>query len=336
MKKPIIHTVLALVAAAALSGCNSIHELPDGNAVDPTSVKVGLSLNMDFSFDNDTDANRPASDENSEYDIRYIVDVFALSGPDKGKCTQRIILNDCSPENNSHNYKTSLNLHAGLYEFRVWVDFVNKGTCEDLYYEAGDLRQVCISMPYQGCVNAKDAFCGTQEVDLTAYRNDYFAEHEVKMKLERPFGKFKIVATDLDKFVSSIRDAASDGPVSAKISYSGYFPCGYDVTRRAARAEYFETGVHFTGAVTGYSDTQAILASDYVFICEENSTVANAEMTVYDGKGRVISRVSNLRIPIRRGAVTEVSGEFLTKTVGGGGVGIDGSFDGDIDIVLPD
>ena len=83
------------------------------------------------------------------------------------------------------------------------------------------------------------------------------------------------------------------------------------------------------------------LAADYILADEQGSGVTVTVEVREKGVGKaVLSRSSGLEIPYRRGHTTTVTGRFLTAGSGGGGgsssggidIGIDGDYDGEINI----
>ena len=185
------------------------------------------------------------------------------------------------------------------------------------------------------------------------------------MTLQRTCGKFRIRTNDLAELAARrrtlqespgprVRPANPDGirtggeskagsdaagiippvPVTVLVSYSSYFPCGYNVTTGYATGGDFRTDVAFTGAVSELGATSAVLAFDYVFICTE-STVVYADIEAYDAAGGLISRNTGIRVPLERGKLTTVEGAFLTQSYDNGDIGIDDRFDGEIVVTLP-
>ena len=94
------------------------------------------------------------------------------------------------------------------------------------------------------------------------------------------------------------------------------------------------TGVNFVSSISETStegDGTATLGWDYVMVNGEESSVTMA-LGLYNDEGQLVGQSSTLNVPIKRGGITVVKDDFLTKTASGGGIGIDPSFDGDINI----
>ncbi len=355
----------ALIAcfSAGLSGCSSFHEWPEGGGDDPTLIRTMLRLHIDCTPIIEA-ARTAESVEGCE--LRYTVDLFAEgSGSQSGRVAREVVTCGEAPGGET-TFEVPFDLHAGKYRICVWADYVRKGEKCDLHYNTADLSAVTVIFPYTGSTDVRDAFSGCAEIDLSAYRDRYFAEVDADVALQRACGKFRIRTNDLAELAVRrrtlqespglrVRPANSDGirtggeskagsdaagiippvPVTVQVSYSSYFPCGYNVTTGYATGGDFRTDVAFTGAVSELGPTSAVLAHDYVFICTE-ATVVYADIEAYDIAGELISRNTGIRVPLERGKLTTVEGAFLTQSYDNGDIGIDDRFDGEIVVTLPD
>lgn len=102
-------------------------------------------------------------------------------------------------------FEVPFDLHAGKYRVCVWGDYVRKGATADVYYNTADLSAVTVIFPYTGSTDARDAFSGCAEIDLTPYRDRYFAEVDADVTLQRACGKFRIRTNDLAELAARRR-----------------------------------------------------------------------------------------------------------------------------------
>ena len=124
----------------------------------------------------------------TSFDLRYTLEVY--DGEEVVYEASSIV-----PENfASENASFSARLLAKKYKFVLWADFVTNGTQDDLYYNTADLRNIS----YTGKVDAAklsddavDAYYKVVDVDLTTGGKQISG-----IKLQRPFGKIRFVATD--------------------------------------------------------------------------------------------------------------------------------------------
>ncbi len=147
-----------------------------------------------------------------------------------------------------------------------------------------------------------------------------------QLPLRSIMGKVKFVATDYNDYLAKGQN------LRILVAYSGFLPNRYSVPRGVP----FDatTGVNFISSISETStegDGTATLGWDYVMVNGEESSVTMA-LGLYNDEGQLVGQSATLNVPIKRGGITVVKDDFLTKTAGGGGIGIDPSFDGDINI----
>ena len=93
------------------------------------------------------------------------------------------------------------------------------------------------------------------------------------------------------------------------------------------------TGVQFTSRLTPFSDTEASMGFDYVFVnSDESSVVVN--LGVFNKEGKQLAMVTNVNVPLKRDQHTILRGKFLMAD-SDGGVSINPDFDGEHNIVIP-
>ncbi|MFQ8803917.1 MAG: DUF6562 domain-containing protein [Alistipes indistinctus] len=352
--------VLIACFSAGLSACNSFHEWPEGGRDDPTLIRTTLRLHVDFTPFAEG-AGQAAESPPATINCAGRSTCLPMGKvPKAGGSPGRWVTSAGTPGGET-TFEVPFDLHAGKYRVSVWGDYVRKGATADVYYNTADLSAVTVIFPYTGSTDARDAFSGCAEIDLTPYRDRYFAEVDADVTLQRACGKFRIRTNDLAELAARrrtlqespglrVRPASPDGiqtggeskagsdaagiippvPVTVRVSYSSYFPCGYNVTTGYATGGDFRTDVAFTGAVSELGPTSAVLAFDYVFICTE-STVVYADIEAYDAAGGLISRNTGIRVPLERGELTTVEGAFPDPKLRQRRYrGIDDRFDGEI------
>lgn len=341
-----IGTVAAQLLAAvagiltlALAGCDTVLEYPDGDGVDPTLVRTRVELAVDFTPINDPlIASYADAARSGDFDARYSVAVYAADGPKAGQMVERKVWTSPVIEAGPATVGTDVDLRAGRYDVYAWIDFVPGGTADDYHYVTTDPRKVFIADPNAGGLDTRDAFAGKTSADLTAYAGEKFAEATIPVAMERPFGKFKIVTTDVTKFLESYKPIGTYSditPAATMLRYTCYFPTAYNLDTRYAHIEEYKAGVHHPAEVTDRQGSEATLSSDYVLVCNDNTTVT-ADIEVWNKDGERLITARGIRIPIQRNRLTVVRGEFLTRDYGVGGTGIDDRFDDEFVIIVPD
>ena len=327
MKKRLIHiytltirlcapafTLSALSALGAmlvlLAGC--IHQYPDdGQAADvtlrvqllperelillPPITKGGAAVLPEGCLPRVTVEARPADGSGAE----VVRTVTALSAEE---WSQPLI-----------TLPVPLKLKAVPYRFTVWADYTRGASLPDTYYNTENFRSVSHTLPY-----------------------------EEQITVKRPLAHYRIVATDVQEFLNKqqANGRPGAGEYEVNIIYAYFLVTHLDaVTGQPLNSG---AGFSYTRSINLSEDmTECELAADYILADEQGSGVTVTVEVREKGVGKaVLSRSSGLEIPYRRGHTTTVTGRFLTAGSGGGGgsssggidIGIDGDYDGEINI----
>lgn len=333
--KTIKYMLVAVMTLLMIGSCNSIHEFPDDNPIDPTLVNVDMTLTItgvDFEPFDQTKADERLSKE--DYDIRYIIEVYPENGT-KGieSRIQRAIITKAVGQ--SEELKVKFELNARKYTFLLWVDYVEKGTTKDLHYDTESLLAVKIKHPYTGSHDIKDAFAGMKSIDLSPYREQWGIVISERVELKRPLAKMEVVTTDIQKYIDSKRGLSTAMSMPAKVTFTYLPSIGEQYNVLTQKPERYSDSETFTAALSNFSDAECTIAFDYLFVNGVSTNVA-VRFDIYDQHDNLLNSVKNLLIPIRRNAHTIIRGEFLTKEFQGGDVGIEDGFDGEIIITIPD
>ena len=217
-------------------------------------------------------------------------------------------------------------LPSGSYRLLAWADWVDHGSVTDKYYATSDFGDITFVGRYEGNNDYRNAYTGKAEVSFQVKQGDTTTVVREQLPLRSIMGKVKFVATDYNEYLEKGQN------LRILVAYTGFLPNRYSVLRGVP----FDatTGVNFRSGISETStqgDGTATLGYDYVMVNGEESSVTMA-LGLYNDEGKLVATSSTINVPIKRGGITVVKDEFLTKTVGGGGVGIDPSFEGDINI----
>ena len=103
---------------------------------------------------------------------------------------------------------------------------------------------------------------------------------------------------------------------------------GYNVYYSVPDA--FEAGVGYTfDVVETVEQKEAILASDYVFV-DDKETFYYLNCSLYSAEDKLINTSRDIRTNLERNRLTNVRGEFLTRDIDDGEIGIDPGVDEEI------
>ena len=219
-------------------------------------------------------------------------------------------------------------LPSGSHHILAWADYVeDKTQPTDLYFVTSDLTDITFrGNTYVGDNDWRNASSATAPVNFKVYEGDTTTVIRSELALKPIMGKIRFVSTDYNEWLPKAQ------PLRTLVSYTGFLPNHYSVLRGVP----FDatTGISF---ITQMRDASTVgegcvtLAEDLVMVNGDESSVQVA-IGLYDDDGKQVCSSGMLTIPIRRGGITTVTGHFLTKTASAGGIGIDPSFNGDINV----
>lgn len=342
---PYLRNAWAGLAGLALLAACDVHEFPAEETPEATDVTLHLNFHTDLPLHQVVEhaRSRAASTQPDDYDVRYQLRVYRSDGNGVFHNDDYTPLLETKDDVTRLNHDLRLQLPEGNYRLAVWADYVDEGGQEDKFYATGRFEEIMLQGDgHPGNNDLRDAFCGTQEIALTADGPD-----EATVEMERPLARYNFVTTDLDVFLTRVlaRQAAAaragntDGNDTKAIDlndyrvtfrYTGFLPSAFNLFANAPVDA--QTGVWFDGKISRLSDTEAELGFDYVFVNGTESTVQVA-LDVRDAAGEVIASIPPIDVPLTRSRYTTVRGPFLT-TEATGGVGIDPGFDGEWNVEI--
>lgn len=333
MKKNISY-ILCLMALPAWMGACQLHEEPELTAegelgVDPTEVTVNAQLSLSLTLsESEGGTSRIPTDDG--YLHRFIIDAYQGDA----YIRQAVVYEDIVEGRTHVSIPVEMQLHARDYRIAVWADYVQEGdSIEDWWYDTTTLSPVINNGSYRGNSEYKDVFCATQQLNLSGYRDEWNAVVPVEMTLERPVGRYELVATD----VQALRDSVAAGSVqgdefTVRIKYNDYLPVGIDVLTGELRNPLSYLSYDYDFRLSRIESDDLSIGFDYVF-CEAGGSEIPIEVEVVDSKNATVAR-SIIRIPAERGMNVTVRDNFLTAdpALAEDGVGIDSSYDDEVDL----
>ncbi len=316
--------ILLLAVGCTMASC--VHDTPEDGGVDPTLINVTTTLKFDLELlPIDIDVTRTSAQ--SDMQPRIIVEAYI----DGSRELREVVLYDMQPEQTSIELPLELKLNALDYDLMVWVDYVERGSDEDYFYNTSDLSEVTILEPYRGSTDYRDCIYGKANLDLRDYRDQWSVNLDLHIDMVRPLAKYQIIATDVDEFLTTT--GSEGGEYTARFSYGFYIPMGYyligDVPINS------KEGVSFTAPVTIERNeaNEVLLGSDFIFAGGIGSfTILNID--IMDSSGKVISRAYGIEIPYEYKHLTTLRARILTNEIADSGVGFDPDWEGDLDFDL--
>lgn len=347
---------LAFAAFAVLSSC--IHEFPvsvPADVVLTLTYDTPLPYYKTLYFPDETKSAALASElphfaqdfsDYEEYDIRYIIEAYPrLGNGDYGRDPIKRWVFTEDDASVLDDYTVTLSIDEGDYEFRVWTDFVENGSTEDLYYQTSDWKdgiKINHSDGHHGNDDWRDAFSGKLGVDVIRYGSN-IPPSSGTIQMSRPLGKYIFVTNDLEDFVAKVlrtkaEEAEKTGDTkvpefniddySLVIAYTGFMPSSYSMV--TDRANDSEVNVRFSSKLKQVDEHTAIMGFDYVLANPETATQTNVIMGIElrDKDGTVLASHPQVRVPLNRSQYTVIEGRFLMQE-SSGGITLNPDFEGE-------
>lgn len=269
--------------------------------------------------------------------MRYVLRCYALSADSVNyelmPQSQFIFTND---DLQDPNYRCRITLVPGQYKIKVWADYVEHGSKDDMFYNTYNFNDIFLTdntNDYVGSTELRDAFIGEQEV-VVEHSPDMSMPSNVSahIMMERPFAKFKFITTDIPDFVGKYLGISDPEKIKdvdfsdyrVLFRYTGYLPTHFNMfTDKPFDAGQ---GYQFFSTISEPTATEATLGFDYVFVNGRESSVSVA-VGIYDREGTLLSFSDPVEVPLKRNHVTVVRDKFLSQG-GHGNVGINPEYEG--------
>ena len=301
-------------------GCmlqNCIHEYPvpvpnSGVGEDPTIVDGYIELNYDLSWEKFLH-NIEFSTKASKIDTHR----FTVEVTDK----DQTIIHDVEYISNEEfatgrfRRKLSIPLKASQYKIAAWYDRIDD--TGNPYFNASDLKNITILNASTVDTLAFHCAFSTDTLDFRGYAGKINSLKVVKeLEMQLPGARFQIVATDVQDFITEQKEALNQGDkftVHLNLSsgafngfhafdnYVSYSGGGYELEGRLRLpfAEYDEITI----------------AQGFVFCQDEDELTMS--ISVKNPALSTVSKTDFFSIPIKRGYITVVKGDFLIHPVDG-------------------
>lgn len=248
-----------------------------------------------------------------KYDLRYILEVYTKDQTPVRVYRKTVIV----PGNfTTTDVTITARLVAKKYDFVFWADFVLEDSNEDtegLYYDTDPLTAISYKEDTELedlASEAIDAYFHTQEVDLSTNQNIS------GIKLHRPFGKIRLLATD------RISDGAvqSEYPAEASVDFgNATVPASFNALTGLPLEQTITIG-QLTAAstkenalVNGDEYPDSYLLGYYYIFAADQSTSYSMDVTCYDQNNNGIGTRNLSSIPLQKNKLTTVIGNFYTS-----------------------
>ncbi len=342
IKGYILRSILIFLSFAFSMASCDVHEFPE--IPEKIPFKLNLICNVEVPIYQEFDYNARSGGKAVDHDIRYILGVYRGDEQrdfSREADTTLVVVKSVEEE---RRLNQTLHLEPGLYNFMVWSDYVDEGTETDKYYDTADFAEITYAdrNNHVGSSDFKEAFVGSSQaliqMDMKADGN--IVEQVVKIDMERPFAKFKFISTDYELFQDKVvkaEAAEAEGTCAVDLDdykvvfrYTGFMPCSYNMfTDKPADAW---TGVCFDSTMKLMDEDEVEMGFDYVFVNHKETSVS-VMLEVYHKSGELVASSPSIDVPLNRGKLTVVRGNFLTS-VAEEGVGVNPDFEGEYNLEI--
>jgi hypothetical protein len=245
----------------------------------------------------------------ANYDLRYTLEVYDANDDGTGEPIYRERLVNYLDKYAPTTFDLRL-VPNREYKFVVFADFVEQGSDKDLNYNTANLKNITRMGNVSPMEEAQDAYFIQKSI---------LVEGELKEKfvLTRPFGKIRVVATDinevnLDSTPSRIAIKFYNHPTFT--SLNALTGKAETETQEVTYNYTIEKGKPYTAGYDAMSSNQTLFA-DYIFSQTGNDGAqeVNFTMSIFDQNDRVIREHDfNTQIPLERNYLTTIIGNLLT------------------------
>ena len=298
--------IFSLILCVMSSGC--IHEYPDGNSNDPSGVEVGIELTLDLKWGEDEMQPNFSTRARGDSQLRVVTEV-SRNGDIVGH--DETFVNDEEIKLGKMRRRLPFQLHAVNYDIAVWCDYYDP-TAREGYFDASDLKAIEHTNP--GIEWSEDRKCGYSKdnLDLRQYKGQWDVRIIKEMALSHAGARFRLITTDMRRFVEEEIDAIEDGEtytitVNYGIGTSNFFNA---FTGRALSSYSASSSTKpFKPSYTIYGD---MTISEGFILCDEEETVTMS-VTVHNSARMIVVKSPEFSFKVKRGMISIVTGEFLSE-----------------------
>ena len=347
-----LKTYTLALFAALFTTCD-VHEWPEEVPLTKEYFTIYLDFDTDMA-EQDYFYDSRSAELISDYEMRYTLKAFPYEttrNTDGTRSISRAAMWEYTFNRavalNEYDCEVQLQIPKGEYTLMVWADFVKKGSRDHHFYNPSNFSEIILHGDHKANTDLRDAFRGILSANVVPPEPGR-APEEIVVNMERPLAKFSVVTTDLKEFFEREEEAARkraeargeeyDENRSINLSdyqvvfyYSGFMPSAYSMfTDKPIDSK---TGVMFYSTLEQISEEEARMGFDFVMVNGKNASVM-VTMGLLDADGNPVSSSDEINVPLNRSVNTIVRGKFLMQEANGG-IGIDPSFNGDHNIVIP-
>lgn len=311
-------TLLLCSVVTMIQSC--IHDYPYGEGENPNKTEAALDISFSLRWDRMLHHIDFESRARNDRIYRFIIEARKN---DEIFCRDVIWLSDAEFLNGNYHHRFSRKLNQAIYQIAVWFDYTPDGVSSG--FKVDDLTHVSVNT--EASVDAEFFQCGyaSDYLDLRNKVNSMII-HEIELK--HATSRFEIVATDIQQFITNQKAALNQGDsFRYQLIPADTNPLFFNI---------FEENIESEGDNNIYSGDIAIPFGLYpelkiaegISFCNQEDNITFT-LVVYNSARMIVTKTEPFTIPVKRGYITVVRGDFLTTPIDGS-LSINHIWDGEI------
>lgn len=332
MKRLILHLLSLL--AFIWQGC--IHTYPEEEGMDPTSVAVNIELSFNLNWEQvisyhpATKSDLPPQDNlnTGKEDIhRFIVEISAEG---EKQLRHEHYLSQEEFNRGTLTLRVPAILKPTVYQVTAWCDIAN-GIDSTGHFNVNSLSDIYPVSPRSDLRQVDDCATASAPLDLTSFRNSLSGMLLLPLSMTSPAACFRLMTMDVEEFIRYADPAIQAGETySLALSYESSRPTAFNAST-GLPVNYMDNMELSIPLPTLYSQ-QAVICSDWLFLGDSKETISIC-LTLFNSARVPVSRIRHIQIPLQRGKITTVRGDFLTNFQSNV-INVDNIWDGEIIITI--
>lgn len=194
------------------------------------------------------------------------------------------------------------------YVVSVWMDYIEKGTDKDFYYNTEDLSKISMITPESTADVHRDALSATQTIDLT--EQTLGAEFAVNTQLLNRIAKWRLIANDWRNLFADKNEAAKTAIIN--VAYNSGVAKGFNLYTTST--ENVQEGIFMESPIsvpTSEENTKITLAEDYFFTSQATETI-DLTVNVKSNTGDVWYTQNDISLVCNAGEELKSESNYLT------------------------
>lgn len=315
--------ITLLLSLLIFSGC--IHDYPHANGIIPETTQVDIEVHFDLMWDNRNHFIEFPTKATNERPHHFVIEAMKNG---KVVCRDDLTLTDMEFLFGSFKHTFSRRLSNDTHQIAVWYERENENGFHGFEYE--DLSVIHLNST--SIENSENMNCGFVNtiVDLNEFNDS--KDNSIKMELQHAGARFKIVTTDVEKFIEDHSAEWDQGDkFTLELVLSETIPSSFNAYESTLHSDG-ESRILSGNLYFPLSDKKELnIAEGFVFCNEED--YLTMKILVYNGAKAIVTQTPTFSFPVKRGRITTVRSEFLSFPIEGS-LDVDNIWEGNIDIDL--